>query len=150
MLATFTQQTHAEDPKVDFNRDIRPILAKNCFACHGPDEESREADLRLDTAKGATEEHDGRRAIVPGKPDSSELIARIESFDPDKAMPPLASGGELTEAEKKLLRDWIASGAGESSPCESASPPCSTPTRPSTRSAPWLPTAATTPSVQAW
>lgn len=111
LLATFPQQTHAEDPKVDFNRDIRPILAKNCFACHGPDRESREADLRLDTAKGATEEHDGRRAIVPGKPDSSELIARIESFDPDQAMPPLASGGELTEAEKKLLRVWIASGA---------------------------------------
>lgn len=112
-VALFAVTALAEDkPEVDFNRDIRPILAKNCFACHGPDEESREADLRLDTAEGATAEHDGRRAILPGQPDQSELVTRIESVDPDQVMPPLASGGELTGKERKLLRDWIASGAG--------------------------------------
>jgi hypothetical protein len=99
------------DSSVDFNRDIRPILSKQCFACHGPDEESREADLRLDTATGATADIEGRRAITPGKPDGSELVRRIESSDPEKVMPPPDSGHELTDTEKQMLREWIASGA---------------------------------------
>ena len=69
--------------EIDFNRDVRPILSDNCFACHGFDASSRKAKLRLDTREGATAE-----VIVPGKPDQSELIARIRSSDPDEMMPP--------------------------------------------------------------
>ncbi|NQV22971.1 MAG: DUF1553 domain-containing protein [Rhodopirellula sp.] len=99
----------AETP-VNFNRDIRSLLAKNCFACHGPDEATREAELRLDTAAGATAVRSGHRALVPGQPGESELISRIESNDPDKVMPPPDSGHELSDAAKKLLRNWIAEG----------------------------------------
>lgn len=95
---------------VDFNRDVRSILAKNCFACHGPDEEAREAGLRLDSFVGATADLDGRRALVPQKPGESELVSRIESPDTDAVMPPPDSGHELTDEEKKLLRRWIEQG----------------------------------------
>lgn len=101
---------YAADEPVSFNRDVRPILAKNCFACHGPDEGTREADLRLDTAAGATAVRDGRRALVSGRPEESELIARIESDDPDVVMPPADSGHELSSHEKALLRRWISEG----------------------------------------
>ena len=99
------------EPASDFNRDIRPILARNCFGCHGPDEGSREADLRLDTAAGAVENHDSKQAVAPGKPETSELIKRIESNDPEFVMPPPDSGHQLNADEKRLLREWIASGA---------------------------------------
>ena len=99
------------EPAPDFNRDIRPILARNCFGCHGPDEGSREADLRLDTAAGAVENHDSKQAVAPGKPETSELIKRIESNDPEFVMPPPDSGHQLNADEKRLLREWIASGA---------------------------------------
>ena len=97
--------------EVDFNRDIRPLLARNCFACHGPDEQTREADLRLDTATGATADLSGHRAIEPGKPESSELIKRINSDDPDLVMPPADHGHELTANDKRMLSKWIAAGA---------------------------------------
>lgn len=100
----------AADEAVSFNRDIRPILAKNCFACHGPDEETREADLRLDTAAGATAVRDGQRALVSGRPEESELVVRVESDDPDVVMPPADSGHELSAHEKALLRRWISQG----------------------------------------
>jgi hypothetical protein len=97
---------------IDFNRDIRPILSNNCFKCHGPDENLREAGLRLDQASSATAELDsGSTAIAPGKPDDSELIARITSDDEDQLMPPPSSNKRLTAEQKQLLRDWIASGA---------------------------------------
>lgn len=107
-LAFFAVTTFlsAAETAIDYSRDIRPILSANCFACHGPDEEAREADLRLDTFEGAKESD----AIVPGKPDKSELIARIETNDPDDLMPPPDSGHTLTPAQKTLLRDWITSG----------------------------------------
>ncbi|MGZ0173651.1 MAG: DUF1549 domain-containing protein, partial [Planctomycetales bacterium] len=95
---------------VNFNRDIRPLLAKNCFACHGPDEGSRKSELRLDTLEGATAELEGRRALVPGQPEKSGLVRRVESLDPDVVMPPPGSGHELSEDEKKLLRNWIVEG----------------------------------------
>jgi hypothetical protein len=90
----------------DFDRDIRPILSDRCYFCHGPDAERREAELRLDTRAGAVE-----FAIVPGAPDSSELIARITSDDPDYRMPPPASHLTLTDDEKRLLQEWIEAGA---------------------------------------
>jgi hypothetical protein len=78
-----------------FNRDIRPLLSDRCYACHGPDSGSREADLRLDTSEGATE-----WAIVPGDADSSEVISRVTSDDPDMQMPPRDSKKlPLTAAE---------------------------------------------------
>ncbi|WP_145197425.1 PSD1 and planctomycete cytochrome C domain-containing protein [Thalassoglobus polymorphus] len=94
----------AED--LEFNRDIRPILSDKCFFCHGPDEEDRQADLRLDKAEAAHE-----YAIVPGKPEESELIARLLSPDPELRMPPAESEKHLSAEEIKLLTDWIKQGA---------------------------------------
>ena len=76
-----------DETTVLFNRDIRPILAENCLHCHGPDKNHRKADLRLDDRQTATE----LKAIVPNDPESSELIRRIESDDPDEQMPPAES-----------------------------------------------------------
>ncbi len=95
----------------EYNRDIRPILADKCFACHGPDAAHREADLRLDQRDAAISAHDGRTAIVPGRPDESELIRRIVAADPDTKMPPTESGKTLTSAEITLLTEWISQGA---------------------------------------
>lgn len=93
---------------VEFNRDIRPILAENCYACHGPDEAERKADLRLDLFESATK--DG--AITPGKPEASELIARVTATDADDLMPPPKSKKpRLTTAQVDLLTRWIAQGA---------------------------------------
>ncbi len=100
------------DSGVNFNRDIRPILANHCYACHGPDGETREADLRLDTFEGATADLGGHVAIKAGSPDESELIARIESNDPDSIMPPIDGGQPLDDEQKELLRQWIADGGG--------------------------------------
>ena len=75
------------DEPVSFNRDIRPILADKCFACHGFDEKKREAGLRLDTFEGATADHDGNRAIIPGDVANSELWKRVNTDDPDLHMP---------------------------------------------------------------
>lgn len=101
----------AAEPKIAFNRDIRPILAENCFACHGFDPKGRKADLRLDTPEGALAERDGVAAVVPGKPDASELIARMISADEDEVMPPKKSGKHLSESQKATLRRWIEEGS---------------------------------------
>jgi len=105
-----TARVGAADPPIRFAHDIRPILARTCFACHGPDDKHREADLRLDTREGALENHDGRRAIVPGEPAQSELVRRILSNGDDQ-MPPRDSGKALTPEQKNLLQRWIAEGA---------------------------------------
>lgn len=97
---------NAED-EVKFNRDIRPILARNCLACHGLDAGVREADLRLDERRVAVE----MGAIEPGKPKESELILRVESDDSDTVMPPPGSGHKLNAEEINLLRRWITEGA---------------------------------------
>ncbi|MCA9191700.1 MAG: PSD1 domain-containing protein [Planctomycetales bacterium] len=95
---------------VRFAQDIRPILSDKCYACHGFDEESREADLRLDiAAMGTDAESSG--AIIPGNANESELIARIESKDADLLMPPPSTGKSLSSHEIELLRKWIDSGA---------------------------------------
>ncbi|MFM8892218.1 MAG: PSD1 and planctomycete cytochrome C domain-containing protein, partial [Planctomycetia bacterium] len=97
----------------DFSRDVRPILARRCFACHGPDAARREAGLRLDVRDVALAGGDsGEPAIVPGHPDSSGVIARITSTDPDVVMPPPRANAELSEDERRMLVEWIASGAG--------------------------------------
>lgn len=98
--------------EISFNQDIRPILSNKCFFCHGPDEKTREGGLRLDTREGALEDHDGFFAIVPGKPDDSEIIYRVTEATGDEAMPPPHAKKEsLTEAEIALLRRWIEQGA---------------------------------------
>src|SRR4051794_14816014 len=89
--------------EIVFNRDIQPILSDKCFACHGFDPKKREADLRLDTFEGATADNEGTRAIVPGKPEKSELWARITTDDEDDLMPPKKSHKDLSAKEKDLL-----------------------------------------------
>ncbi|HEY1380968.1 MAG TPA: PSD1 and planctomycete cytochrome C domain-containing protein [Gemmataceae bacterium] len=91
---------------VDFNRDIRPILSDKCFFCHGPDKKQRKAGLRLDDRDVAVK----KKAIVPGKPDESELIDRINATD-DAKMPPEETHKTLTAAQKDVLKRWIAAGA---------------------------------------
>ncbi len=92
---------------ISFQRDIRPLLSDHCFACHGPDENKREAELRLDQPESALES----KAIVPGKIDESMLWERITSTDPDAVMPPPGFNKSLTDAQRELLRKWIAAGA---------------------------------------
>jgi mono/diheme cytochrome c family protein len=102
----------AKPKPVGFARDVRPILSDNCFACHGPDDKARKGGLRLDTQEGAFGElESGARAIVPGKPGESELIARIESHAVDLQMPPKASGKQLTPEQIDVLRRWVEQGA---------------------------------------
>lgn len=96
---------------INFNRDIRPILSDKCFTCHGPDEQQRVNDLRLDRRDVAFAEHDGQRAIVPGDLAASMLVQRITSTDPEMQMPPKDSGRQLTAAQIQLLTDWIQRGA---------------------------------------
>jgi hypothetical protein len=93
-------------PGVDFNRDVRPILSNNCFACHGPDEKVRKGDLRLDTREGAT-----AGVVVPGKPEASELLRRVTAGDPMEVMPPTKTGKKLTPREVEILRQWVKDGA---------------------------------------
>ena len=103
--------TWAEE-KIDFARSILPLLSDKCFTCHGPDEASREAGLRLDDQKSAYAELDsGDRAIVPFNLAESGIIDRILTDDPDILMPPPDSGKSITPQERELLKSWIAQGA---------------------------------------
>ena len=101
----------AKSRDVNFNRDVRPILADKCFQCHGPDEAVREAALRLDTSEGAFADLGGYAAIVPGDVEASALVERIFETDRDLVMPPPATKLALTESEKGTLREWIKQGA---------------------------------------
>jgi Protein of unknown function (DUF1553)/Protein of unknown function (DUF1549)/Concanavalin A-like lectin/glucanases superfamily/Planctomycete cytochrome C len=93
--------------EIQYNRDIRPILADNCFACHGPDSAARKASLRLDLREEAIK----AKAIIPGKPGESALIVRTHSTDVDEMMPPPKTRKKLTPKQKDLLQQWIATGA---------------------------------------
>ena len=93
--------------EVAYNRDIRPILVENCFACHGADSASRQADLRLDRWDDAI----ASGGIVPGDPDSSPLLDRVYSDDPEEVMPPPAAKKQVSAEQKMLLTKWIAAGA---------------------------------------
>ncbi|HWF18692.1 MAG TPA: DUF1549 domain-containing protein, partial [Verrucomicrobiae bacterium] len=95
------------DDKPEFNADIRPILSDSCFVCHGPDKNNRKAKLRLDVREVALE----KKAIVPGKPDESEMIRHIYATNRDDLMPPPDSRKQLTSEQRALLKRWIASGA---------------------------------------
>jgi hypothetical protein len=95
-----------------YNRDIRPLLSDNCFHCHGPDAKTRKAGLRLDIREEAMKPAKSDKvAIVPGKPEASELVARIFHTDPDELMPPEEAHKTLTPKQKETLRQWIAEGA---------------------------------------
>jgi hypothetical protein len=96
----------AAESEIDFRRDIRPLLSDACFACHGPDPEHRQADLRLDV-----EHHAKEYAIVPFRPDDSDVMFRILSSDPEQQMPPPDSGKRLDTEQIGLIRKWIAAGA---------------------------------------
>jgi hypothetical protein len=96
-----------DSEKLEFNRDVRPILAENCFACHGPDKAARKASLRLDRRDEAI----AAEAITPGKPERSLLIERVFADDPSQRMPPAKTRKTLTPVEKETLRRWIAQGA---------------------------------------
>jgi hypothetical protein len=106
VLACAPAPAGAED-RVQFNRDIRPILSENCYFCHGPDRKHRDSGLRLDIREEAV----GKEAIVPGKPDESELYLRVTSDDDLERMPPKKANKHLTAAQKELLGRWIAEGA---------------------------------------
>jgi hypothetical protein len=98
--------------RLDFNRSIRPILSDNCFACHGPDAQTRQADLRLDVKDGgAFEDRDGHRVIVPGDSAKSQLFHRITSPDEATRMPPVSTGMKLTGKQIELIQQWIDEGA---------------------------------------
>lgn len=103
--AAFLSLTTAAE--IEFNRDIRPILADHCFTCHGPDSASRKADLRLDKREAAVE----MKAIVPGDIKASLLLERIFSDDPEQIMPPPEVKKELKPNQREMLKKWIASGA---------------------------------------
>ena len=96
----------AQNRTPDFTKEVRPILAKNCFTCHGPDKQTRKARLRLDSEKEAH-----TAVIVPGQPEKSELIARINSDDPFSIMPPPSTKHVLTAEQKTILKRWIQAGA---------------------------------------
>jgi len=107
LLHGLTGDAQATPPALDFNRDIRPVLAENCFYCHGQDANKRQAELRLDVRDDAIE----AGAIVPNDTHSSELIERINSDDSHKLMPPPKSNRRLSAEQKKLLERWITEGA---------------------------------------
>jgi len=107
VAAACFSETFAHAAPPTYNKDIRPILVDACFACHGPDSASRKADLRLDRFADAT----ATGAIVAGKPEESQLIARITSTDPDEIMPPPSTKKHLTPAQIETLRQWVAAGA---------------------------------------
>ena len=96
---------------IEFQRDIRPILSNSCFHCHGPDEEHREANLRLDTRDGLFRDEGGVVIVDVARPAKSELLRRLFADDESELMPPPESERSLTKEQKVLLRRWIESGA---------------------------------------
>ena len=101
----------ADGQTVDFQREVRPILADNCFRCHGPDESSRQVRLRLDTEEGAFAERPNGQPVVPGDPSSSLLYQRVTHDNQRLRMPPVAANKTLTDEQIDILERWIAQGA---------------------------------------
>jgi hypothetical protein len=102
-----TAATTAKPEKLEYNRDIRPILSENCFNCHGPDSASRKAKLRLDVREDAIK----REVIVPGHPEKSPLVERVFAKESRELMPPAKTHKKLTAVQKEILKRWIAEGA---------------------------------------
>ena len=109
LLLTSTQIANAD--KIQFDRDIRPILSDKCYACHGPDPATRQANLRFDTKEGAFSDPSGYPIIVPGEPENSELVLRITHEDLDRRMPPQISNRRPTQAQIDTLVQWVTEGA---------------------------------------
>ncbi len=103
---------HGAEEKISYNRQIRPLLSDQCFTCHGPDANKRKGKLRLDIREEAMKPAKSDAvAIVPGKPEESELITRIYETEEDEIMPPLKTHKSLSKDQKELIRQWIAQGA---------------------------------------
>jgi len=101
----------AVSAKIDFQRDIRPILSDNCFRCHGPDAETRMVNLRLDTREAATAKRENGTAVVPGSPEQSLMWQRVSQEKPAKRMPPPYANKVLTADQKETIKRWIEQGA---------------------------------------
>ncbi len=108
---TSIAQTRSAQKAVDFNRDIRPILSDTCFTCHGPDEQTQQAGLRLDTKEGAFADRGGYQVIIPGKAAESRLFQRVSAKEEALRMPPPTADRKLTQQQIELLRRWIDEGA---------------------------------------
>lgn len=106
-LVVWASSVAGRADEIRFNRDIRPILSDNCFHCHGPDPKNRKGKLRLDVREDAI----AKEAIVPGKPEKSELLARLVSTDAEEVMPPPETHKTVTAPQRELLKRWIAAGA---------------------------------------
>lgn len=113
--AALAETEKSKQNEFDFATDIRPLLSDGCFSCHGPDEQHREADLRLDLKETAFGSHDGHALIVPGKPLESLLYLKMIARDESERMPPADSGKKLTPTEIEKIRKWIEAGAPWSS-----------------------------------
>ncbi|MBI3864771.1 MAG: PSD1 domain-containing protein [Planctomycetia bacterium] len=114
LVVAAAQPVRAAEPdggRVDFNRDIRPILSDVCFNCHGPDKNQRKADLRLDVKDDVYKDRGGYKLAVAGKLDESELYSRLVDTDPKQRMPPLEALRQLTKTEIDLFKRWIEQGA---------------------------------------
>jgi hypothetical protein len=111
-VAVLAAGTDAPVPeRIDFNRDVRPILSENCFACHGPDKGKRKAGLRLDTREGLFTAIGGRHPAVAGRPGESEIYKRVVTKDDDERMPDPKSGKTLSPREIAVIKRWIEQGA---------------------------------------
>src|SRR5262250_2779813 len=113
-LSTLCGCSRTTARRLDFNQDVQPILASRCFSCHGPDPEMRKAGLRLDLAEWALKKRPKHPdAIVPGNPEKSELVKRIQSKDPHYLMPKAAQGEAkpMSAAEIATLTEWVKEGA---------------------------------------
>src|SRR4051812_13201994 len=98
--------------EIDFNRDVRPILSDNCFACHGPDKNKRKSGLRLDTQDGAyATGQSGHAAFVPRSPENSEALKRIVTKDNEEMMPPPSEHKKVTAEQLAIPTKWVAIGA---------------------------------------
>ena len=108
LLAACASDLRADSPRVSYDRDVRPILAEYCFACHGPDAAARQADLRLDLRADAI----AAGAIVPGNPRESLLVRRVYATTVEEVMPPPSTHKQLTPRQQAMLRKWVEEGAG--------------------------------------
>lgn len=127
-----SSQVRSDDAEIDFNREIRPILAENCFYCHGQDGNKRQGDLRLDQRDAAVDS----QAIVPFDTSASVLLQRVYSSDADLQMPPPNSGRVLTDQQKQKLQQWIGQGAKYSTHWAFETP--QRPMEPRVRNAAWV------------